>query len=338
DVLIIAAAGAASAQAAVAGSVAVTVLTETTTARIGANSKVSGQTLANDPGVSVFASDETDILTIAGSLAVSAGSAGVGAGVNVSTLTKTTTASIEAGADIDVDGNVTVEATGNEDIGSFSVAAGASSGAGVTLTADVFVLNLKTRAFIGSDPLAPIGGLTDVRARGSVLVQALDETEMDLIVGGVAIGGSAGVGVAAGVAVVDKVTDAFIGAGARVTGEGHGTVAARTGRYQIEYAGSQAMSSFDPQGGNKPTASSLEAGTPSGLTQFKNLDQEGGDDVQQDPGLTQNRVATASVDTGFRGVAVSASAKDDVETFAISVGGGGSVGVAVGAAVNVVDT
>ncbi|RUX65753.1 hypothetical protein, partial [Mesorhizobium sp. M7A.F.Ca.CA.004.08.2.1] len=143
DVLIIAAAGAASAQAAVAGSVAVTVLTETTTARIGANSKVSGQTLANDPGVSVFASDETDILTIAGSLAVSAGSAGVGAGVNVSTLTKTTTASIEAGADIDVDGNVTVEATGNEDIGSFSVAAGASSGAGVTLTADVFVLNLK---------------------------------------------------------------------------------------------------------------------------------------------------------------------------------------------------
>ncbi|RWF30031.1 MAG: hypothetical protein EOS45_15985, partial [Mesorhizobium sp.] len=79
-------------------------LTETTTARIGANSKVSGQTLFNDPGISVFASDETDVLTVAGSLAVSAGNAGVGAGVNVSTLTKKTTASIEAGADIDVDG------------------------------------------------------------------------------------------------------------------------------------------------------------------------------------------------------------------------------------------
>ncbi len=348
DVTTIAAAGGVStSSAAVAGSVAVTVLTETTIARIGSNTAVTAQSGANDPGVAVYAYGETDLLTVAGSLAVSGGSAAVGAGVNIATLIKTTQASIDSGMDMDADGNVKVEATSNEDIGSFSVAAGGASTAGITVSADVFVFDMTTRAFIGDDPLDGIAnaGLTDVRALGSVLVQAIDETELDLIVGGVAVGGSAGVGVAAGVAVVDKVTESFIGENARVTGEGQHSVAARTGRFDISFAGSQSMGDgYDPKTDGQVGKDSLEAGVPvkeggGGLGQFNDLDQDHSDDgTPTDPGLTQQRIATASVDSGFRGVAVSATTKDDIETAAISVGGGGSVGVAVGAAVNVLNT
>ncbi|MBK5565795.1 LEPR-XLL domain-containing protein [Ensifer sp. SSB1] len=348
DVTTIAAAGGVSASsAAVAGSVAVTVLTETTIARIGSNTAVTAQSGANDPGVAVYAYGETDLLTVAGSLAASGGSAAVGAGVNIATLIKTTQASIDSGMDMDADGNIKVEATSSEDVGSFSVAAGGASSAAITVSADVFIFDVKTRAFIGDDPIDGIGnaGLTDVRALGSVLVQAVDETELDLIVGGVAVGGSAGVGVAAGVAVVDKVTESFIGEDARVTGEGHHSVAARTGRFDISFAGSQSMGDgYDPQTDGQVSKDSLEAGVPikqggGGLGQFNDLDQDESDDgTPTDPGLTQQRTATASVDSGFRGVAVSASTKDDIETAAISVGGGGSVGVAVGAAVNVVNT
>ena len=71
DVTTIAAAGGVStSSAAVAGSVAVTVLTETTIARIGSNTAVTAQSGANDPGVAVYAYGETDLLTVAGSLAV----------------------------------------------------------------------------------------------------------------------------------------------------------------------------------------------------------------------------------------------------------------------------
>ncbi|MDN3720474.1 hypothetical protein QW131_17585 [Roseibium salinum] len=248
-----------------------------------------------------------------------------------------TEAKVGSNTTIDADGNVTIEAINNEDIKSFSVAAGGGSNVGITVSADVFILDLTTRAKIGSS--------ADVFfADGSVLVQTQDETELDLIVGGVAIGGSAGIGASAGVAVVDKVNEALIETGADVTGKGNDTVSARTGRYDVSFAGSAAIAGYDPEGTSSPTAppkptkGDLEAGAPSGLSQFSDLDQDGTDgDADVDPGLTQERVATATVNNSFRGVAVSATSKDDVETFAISVGGGGSVGVAIGAAVNVID-
>ncbi|MDN3720475.1 hypothetical protein QW131_17590 [Roseibium salinum] len=77
DVTTVAAAGSGSGSgAAIAGSVAVTVLDETTIANLGANSSVNALNGSNDPGVRIYAEDETDILTISGSLAISAGGAG----------------------------------------------------------------------------------------------------------------------------------------------------------------------------------------------------------------------------------------------------------------------
>jgi hypothetical protein len=344
DIVTIAAAGAGSgSSAAVAGSVVVNVLIENTRATIGSNAEVRAQSASalTSPDVAVYAESETDIIAVAGSLAISGGSAGVGAGVNVHTIEKDTKAAIQSGTTVRADGNVTVEAESDEDVKSFSVAAGGGSSVGVTVAADVHVLTLTTRAFIGDDPADGVAnaGLTDVRALGSVLVQAVDETELDLLVGGVSVGGSAGIGASVGVAVVNKTTEGFIGAGARVTGEGNKTVEARTGRYGVNFVDANTVGNVDPQNG-RPTKAGMDIGKP-GLVgnQFSDLDQNAsnGSEAEQDPGLTKKRVATATTDTGFRGVAVSATTKDDIATFALSVGGGGSVGVSVGAAVNVVN-
>jgi len=334
DIVTIAAAGSGSGSgAAVAGSVAVTVLTENTIANLGADSSVNATSVgASNPGVDIYAKADSDLITIAGSLAISAGGAGLGAGVNVATLNKTTEAKIGERTEIDADGNVTVEAENTEDIGSFSVAAGGGSNVGITVSADVFVLTLDTRATIGAQ--------ADVDADGSVLVQTSDESDLDLIVGGVAIGGTAGVGVAAGVAVVNKDNQASIGAGASVTGRGLHAVAARTGSYDVEYVAAGVPQDYDPadESGNKPTKSQLEAGAPGGLSQFNDFNQDGNDgDGEVDPGFTGKRSASAAENANFRGVAVSATSKDDIATIALSVGGGGTVGVAIGAAVNVID-
>ena len=331
DVLTIAAAGGGSASsAAIAAAIVVNVLNETTLARLGGGSTVTAQSGGNNPGVAVLATDDTEVLSIAGALGISGGSAGVGAGVDVGVITKTTEAAVGASTVINADGNVTVEAGSSEDISSFAAAAGASSSAGVTVTANVHVLTLTTRASIGAS--------ANVHALGSVLVQAHDQTEIDLIVGGVAIGGSAGVGAAVGVAVITKVTDAFIGAGAIVVGEGNSTVSARTGRFGVIYTPEtqEGAGDVDPGDGSRPTKADLEVRLPSG-NQFSDLDDDGTDDTSADQSLSGQRVATATTDASFRGVAVSATSQDDVETLALSVGGGGSVGVAVGAAVNVVD-
>src|SRR5690606_11526675 len=137
DVMTIAAAGAGSASsAAVAGSVAIQVMTENTLAAIGDDATITATSAGHNPGVTIAASDDTDLLAIAGSLALS-GSAGVGAGVVVTTLSKVTDASFGDGSLI-ADGSVAITADSSEDISTFSVAAGGGSSVGVAVAADVF--------------------------------------------------------------------------------------------------------------------------------------------------------------------------------------------------------
>ena len=91
-------------------------------------------------------------------------------------------------------------------------------------------------------------------------------------------------------------------------------------------------------GGAKPDADGLEVGTPVGVgISDKDADNDGNDDMSDDPGLSRERTATAAKNDGFRGVAVSASSKDDVESMSFSLAAGGTFGVGVAAAINVID-
>ncbi|MBI3917574.1 MAG: hypothetical protein HY322_11275 [Betaproteobacteria bacterium] len=335
DVLLIAAAGGVTGgSVGVGGSVIVSVMTETTKATVGSSTTVTATDIGSDaPGARVYADSDTDILAVAGAIGAAAGSAGIGAGVNVHTLTKTTEAHIASSANVEAEGNVTVEAVSDEVMKTFSLAAGGGSSIGVGISADVYVFDLTTRAYIGNSAI--------VRTEGSVLVQARDETEADLIVGGASVGGTGGVSAAVGVVVIDKIVDAYIGTSAHVTGEGHDAVSARTGKF-VAGVGSVksgvSESDLSLSGGAQPDAADLEVGTPAGVGMTdKDADNDGTDDVSDAPGLSAEQTSEAAVNANFRGVAVSASSKDDVESMSFSLAAGGTFGVGVAAAVNVVD-
>ncbi|MFV2069876.1 MAG: beta strand repeat-containing protein, partial [Pirellulales bacterium] len=337
------AAGAGAGTAAVAGSATVLVLDETTLARIGRNATITADNglAAGTPDVNVAADDSTQIVSVAGSLAAS-GTAAVGLGADVATITKTTQAYIDSNVTATVEGDILVLADSSEDI--TSVAAGLSASGGVSVAADagVHVLDITTRAFIGDDPndATPSAGAGNVHAKGSIVVAADDRTEIDKVVGVLAVATYAGIGAAAGVSTIDKSTEAFIGVGANITADGNTNgLSVRTGRFNVSYPSTGSTTpGIQAEGGVTvdSNASTLSAQGEVGLANLDsmNLDQQGGNDAT-DPSLTKQRTLGLQTRNNFRGLAVTATNRDDLETYTISLSGG-IAGIAISAGVNVV--
>ena len=223
DIIALTAAGGVASSAGVAVAPTILVLSEDTSASVGAGATVNAQALVPTVGnrnVSVTASDITSIVSVAGSVGVG-GSAGVAVGADILSLVKNTNAYIDSGVTSQVDGDITVGATSSEDITSVAAGIAVGGSAGVGVNAGVHVLNITTRGFIGDDPdNASLAGHGDVHALGTVAITADDQTTLNKVVATVAVGGGAGVGAAATVTVDTKHTQAFIGKGAWVTGDG----------------------------------------------------------------------------------------------------------------------
>jgi len=221
DITIIVIAGGVGSSAGIAGAILVDVETNTTTATLSATSvHASGR-------VEVAASDDTTLKGIAGQLAVG-GSAGVGVGVDIEVITKTTTAQIAPFTHVTTTsgGDVTVDASSSENV--LSIAAGLSIGgsASVAVNAGVSVYTITTNATIGDH--------ANVNADGSVRVSADEALTLDIIAGNVAVGGAAGIGVAAVVPVLTKHTNALIDHDATVIGKGNGSgLTVNTGAYTV---------------------------------------------------------------------------------------------------------
>ncbi|HYC46066.1 MAG TPA: LEPR-XLL domain-containing protein, partial [Burkholderiales bacterium] len=349
DVLSISAAGAGGGTAGVAGSAAVNVLEEHTTAYVGHDANLTITGAGHDLVVS--ADDDTWIISVAGSLAAGA-TAGVGVGADVGVYTKDTNAFIDSGVVATVDGHVKVLADSSENL--ITVSAGLAAGtAGVSANAGVHIFDLSTRAFIGDDPLAPSSaGAGDVHAKGSLVVSANDYTNVNEIAGTIAAG-AVGIGAAAGVNVITKETVAFIGDGAKVTGDGGGdAVSVNTGRIgagsdntaPVFDSANPSNVGIETNGSGTATAaasgdrSSLRAsgqiGTPDIGAMDLNADSSQ-EEVQNDS-LTGKRTTSLGTDTDFRGVSVSATNRDEIRTFTFSLAAG-TVGVAVSAGVSVVN-
>ena len=96
------------------------------------------------------------------------------------------------------------------------------------------------------------------------------------------------------------------------------------------------MNILEAQDAKSQSAGDLQSGgevsSPNVGAVDTNGDEAGG---SQDPSLTGQRSLVAQTNT-VRGVAISATNRDDIETYSAAVGGG-TVGVAVAAAVNVVN-
>ena len=259
----------------------------------------------------IVASDMTTLLGVAGTLSIG-GTAGVGASADVGAITEATHAYIAASADVDADGNLQIDATSRESITSIAPGGSIGGSAGIAGSAGVEVLSVETIAYIGEN--------ARVDADGSVVVSAEDVSDMDILAGNVSVSGSASVGAAAGVPVVNKNTEAYIAANATVNGRGNG-----------------AAVNVDTGGFVAGTPGSGQVTVPPSDSGFKgnnDFDQDGSSDL---PSLTQNRNWVPET-RAFHGVAVTAVNHDGVGSIGVSGGAGGAVAVNIGGSVHVINT
>ena len=196
--------------AAVTGSVIVDVFSITTTASIADGAQVNQVAPPSAAQtVEVAAKDDTNVLNVAGALALTTGDAGVGIGIIVDVVNKTVSASVGKSAVVSAGGDVSVKAASTEQFLEIGVDGAASTDAAVTGSVIVVVMNEGsgspgTYAFIDD-------GAT-VNSAGNVIVSASDTADkLQLFSGNVSVGGSAGVGVSAAILVRNGVVDAHIG-------------------------------------------------------------------------------------------------------------------------------
>lgn len=347
DILSIAAGIAIGGSVGVAGSAAVGVLEEKTSAYVGRGANIT----VTNGDLDIDASDVTEIISVAGSIA--GGSVGVGIGADAGVFTKTTRAYIDSGVTANVDDNIFVTANSTEDLISVSAGLGAG-GVAVAVNAGVHVFNITTKAFIGDDPDDPAlsAGAGNVFANGSIVIYANDYANINEVVGVLAAGG-VGVGAAAGVNVLNKDVKSFVGAGAVVRADGNRTgVTVQTGRITpgIDALGA----TYDPSAPGTPGIESNKGGTLSAATSGNrsalraqgkvgtpslggmDLDGDGGKSKINDPSLNGPRSTTLATQGGFKGLSVSATNRDEIRTFTISLSAGG-VAVAVSAGIDVVN-
>lgn len=208
-------------------------------------------------------------------------------GADVGVITKETQAYIEFNADtveMDVEGDITVKADSSEDITSVAAGLCGSGGVSVAIDAAVHSLTITTRAFI----------LGNVHAGGNVSISADDKTEVDKVVGVLAVATYAGIGAAGGITIIDKTTEAFIGADAQVTGDGNSSgITVSTGAFESDCVSAPSFdpndasnegieaNSFDTEESNTNTLSEQgEVNVPS--LGIMDVDQQGGDDLGDD--------------------------------------------------------
>ncbi len=344
DLVTISAAAGGAGTAGVAGSAAVNVLNEDTSATIGDNVSmiVANGAMPGMPGVNVLADDMTTIVSVGGSLAAG-GSAGAGIGADVGTLNKDTIASIGKGVKAQVEGDIFVVANSLEDITSVAAGVAASGGASVSVDASVHVLDIKTKAFIDGGHSAKDDSLTNgIHANGNIIVSADDQTQIDKVVGVLAVGSGAAIAGGAAVSTVDKTTEAYIGQGAKVTADGKSTgTTVRTGRFVTTIAPSNSSTpGIESNNTATMTASvgNLQASGEIGLPSLGDAGSDpSGKPYAQDESLNGQRTLGHETINGFRGIAVMATNRDDIEDYSFSLAGASGAAVAVSAGVNVVN-
>jgi hypothetical protein len=315
---------------AVNGMAVVVKLNEITNASVGKKSDIVASN-----SIDVKAKDTTGHISVLG--IISGGSnAGVGVGGTVVTMHKETGASIEEGANLTSTGSdITISADSIER--EISVTAGVAVGTvGVGLNASVHVAEIITTANIGDD--------ATVYAFGTVTVSAHDDFDIDKVTAGISAG-TAGIGLAAGVTILDQNTSATVG-NASVTGLGKTSgVNADYGRFGVLNPGISSQNGakndkieplsvdeYKEDDGNGLYDRLLPAASLDPVSFEKDPDSDIKDEDQKD------FVEIGGVDnTGgnVKGVAVTASNNTDFTGVTAGIGAG-TVGISLNAGVTII--
>ncbi|WP_437340030.1 beta strand repeat-containing protein, partial [Thalassospira marina] len=252
DIANFAATGAAGGGNAVAGAVAVGVVSDTTKAYIDDGAKINQAdgTAGAAQTVTLQAQGDTLSLDVAGGVAVG-GSNAIGGAIDSLTLSKTTSAYIGQGAVVTSADDISVAA--DQATHAISVAANiaAAGNAGVGASLSVLVASNTTLAYI--DGLVNTGG--------DLTIDADTDTTFIQVAGQISAGGSAGVGGALGVSVLDNTTKAYTDTHAQTNAKGKTKIAASG--HEEEYAAVVAGAG----GGSAGVAGSVRVGVHTSTTQ-----------------------------------------------------------------------
>ncbi|WP_380052864.1 leukotoxin LktA family filamentous adhesin [Falsihalocynthiibacter sp. SS001] len=203
--------GAAAGSVAISISASVPVITNNTEASIGENALINKTSGSANALQSVSVAAASDVYTMAFSGAVAGGGAvGGGAGVSVAVVDATTTARIGTGAEVAAARDVLVSAQAKQDLATMAAAGAVGGTAGLAGSATTFDITSNTTAELGGT----------VVAQNNVDVLADDVTRSAMLAGSVAIGGTAGVGAAVSVILLDKTVTSSIADNADVTALG----------------------------------------------------------------------------------------------------------------------
>ena len=308
--------------AGVAGAVAVFSISDTTIARIAENAVVHAQN-----NVAVLAQNGTSLDTIAGSMG-GGGTAGVGASASVTVIDTTTHALIADNAEVTAlgngaardyvagyDGALVSYGAGDDfagpDLDRYDLEDPAGDAAAPITADDAMTAGLKLLA--QKRVASPI-----TQSANGVIVNAASTTEVRAMAVGGAVGGAAGVSLAADVPVITTDTSASIGAGA-LNNQGPG---AANSQQSVIVAAASDLYHFG-------LAGSLAGGGAAGVG--------GGGSVAIVDATTHAGIGTGTTTSAARDIGVTARAREDFVSVAAAAAGGGTVGVAGGVTVIVVD-
>lgn len=313
DLTTFAIAGAASGSVSVGGAAVVNVINTDTRAYLGDGAELNKAASLVSQSASLLAQDTTSLFDVVAG-AAAGGSVGVGASVDVAVITKSTQAYVGQGAWAETAGNLLVQSAAAEDFRSIAIGLGVGGSAGAAGSVSVYSLTGTTLAYLDNN--------ATLRVRGNALISADDQSVMDLISGSASAGGSGAIGAAAGVTLFDKTTRASIGdsADVEVLGNGASGIQAATGDIAVDFGGA-----ISGNGRVKSTLAPEDA--QGGSISSGNSDAIGNRNAFQ--GVTNTRTATPTT-TLMRGLAVTATNRDKLNSYSVTGAAGGAAAVTIG--------
>lgn len=205
----------------VSGNAAVNIIDTETKAYTGKSSALSADEAGD--GISITASDTTELHGGNGGAAIGISGGGAGVAVGVTNLKKNTSAYADQNAKLDSKGQVAISAENKEDIDNVTVQVAGGTYAGLAGAVNVMNLSASTKAY--TDTGVQINQAN--KAGGDISVKADHALKMTSAVGGAAASGGASGGAAVDVANIKTQTNAYIGDSNTIDTKGDVSVSAK---------------------------------------------------------------------------------------------------------------
>lgn len=209
----------------VSGNAAVNIIDTETKAYTGKSSALSADEAGD--GISITATDTTDLHGGNGGAAIGISGGGAGVAVGVTNLKKNTSAYADQNAKLDSKGQVAISSKNTEDIDNVTVQVAGGTYAGLAGAVNVMNLSASTKAYTDTGvQINPANKASD-RYGGDISVKADHALKMTSAVGGAAASGGASGGAAVDVANIKTQTNAYIGDSNTIDTKGDVSVSAK---------------------------------------------------------------------------------------------------------------